>query len=138
MFKNNFTNADIAHLDWSQSDRAALLRSLHSRKLPRTPSAASSGWNTDVSASDPRSVRAFLSGKGDLRACWWSLFSAVYLWVVPGATLERAMFAFHSFHHALTLGRLGFLLAVQKTATDIERGGVVAVARSAVARELRR
>ena len=138
MFKNNFTNADIPHLDWAKRDRAALLRSLNSRKLPRPQRAASSGWNTDVAGSDRRSVHAFLSGKGDLRAGWWNLFSAVYLRLVPGATIERAMFAFHSFHHALTLGRLGFVLAVQRTATDIERGGVVAAARSAVVREFRR
>ena len=138
MSKHNFTNADIAHLDWAERDRTALLRSLHARKLPRPQSAASSGWNTDVAGSDPRSVHAFLSGKGDLRAGWWNLFSAVYLWLVPGATMERAMFAFHSFHHALTLGRLSFVLAVQRTATDIERGGVVAAARSAVVREFRR
>ena len=138
MFKKNFTNADIANFDWAQRDRATLLRSLHSRKLPRTPTAASSGWNTDVAGSDPRSVRAYLSGRGDLRTTWWYLFSTIYLSVVQGATLERAMYTFHSFHHALTLARLGFLLSVQKTATDIERRGVVAATCRSVVRELRR
>lgn len=137
MFKK-FTNADLPHLDWAQGDRATLLRSLHAGSAPRVPVPASSGWGTDVTGNDPRSVRAFLAGNGDLRTAWWGLFSMVYVATVPGATLERAMHTFHSFHHVLTLSRLGFAYSISQTAADIEKNGVLSAAQSSVARELKR
>ena len=132
-----FTNADISCFDWAQHDRATLLRSLHAGPAPRAPAAASSGWATDVTGNDPRSVRAYLAGKGDLRTTWWNLFSAIYAATVPGATAERAMYSFHRFHHALTLSRLGFAHSVSQTAADTEKNGVLSAAHSSVARELK-
>lgn len=137
MFKK-FTNEDLSHLDWAQSDRTTLLRSLHTGGVQRAPAAPLSGWGTDVTGNDPRSVQAYLAGKGDLRATWWNLFSAIYAATVPGATVERAMYSFHRFHHALTLSRLSFAHSVSRTAADIEKSGVLSAANSSVARELKR
>lgn len=133
MFKRKFSNADISQIDWARRDRAVMLRSLHTGRRPCTPKRASSGWGTDVTGNDPRSVRAYLAGKGDLRATWWNLFSAVYLAVVPGATLTHAMYAFHRIHHSLTIGRLTFAAAVSATAIDLEREGFVTAVRNSVA-----
>ncbi|MFC5550197.1 hypothetical protein [Massilia aerilata] len=133
MLNRKFTNADINQLDWARRDRATMLRSLHAASAPRAPRQASSGWATDVTGNDPRSVRAYLAGKGDLRATWWNLFSAVYMAVVPAATLTHAMYAFHRFHHALTIGRLTFAAAVSATAADLERDGIVTAVRNSVA-----
>lgn len=138
MFNKKSTNADIAQFDWAQRDRATLLRSLHFGLAPQAPATASSGWGTDVSGKDPRSVRAFLNGQGDLRVTWWNLFSSIYVAVVPGATLERAMYSFHLMHHALTLFRLGFAHSVSQTAADIEQNGVVAAAHHSIVREINR
>jgi hypothetical protein len=140
MFNRKSSNADIIQhdWDWAQRDRAALLRSLHAGPAPRVPAAASSGWGTDVAGSDPRSVHAYLAGKGDLRTTWWNCFSTVYMAVVPAATLERAMFAFHRFHHSLTLARLGFAHSVAQTAADIEQNGVLAATHNSVVREMTR
>lgn len=138
MFNKKSTNADIAQFDWAQRDRASLLRSLHAGRAPQAPAAVSSGWGTDVSGNDPRSVRAYLNGKGDLRATWWNLYSSIYVATVPGATLERAMYSFHRMHHALTLFRLGFAHSVAQTAADIEQKGMVAAAHNSIVREIKR
>lgn len=138
MFNRNSNNADINQHDWAQRNRAAMLRSLHAGRAPRPPAAASSGWGTDVTGSDRRSVRAFLAGKGDARTAWWNLFSKVYVNVVRGATLEHAMFAFHRLHHSFTLARLVFAHSVAQTAADIEQKGVLAAAHNSVVREMKR
>lgn len=133
MRNHKITNTTLRDLDWAQHDRAAMLRSLHSGRPVRAAGAASSGWGTDVADGDRRSVRAFLDGKGDARTAWWNLFSWAYSKLVPGADLERAMYAFHRMHHALTLARLEFSASVNETAGHIERDGVLsAVRRSAL------
>lgn len=137
MFNRTFTNTDITKHDWAHRDRAALLRSLHATPAPRAAT-ETSGWGTDVVRDDRRSIRAYLRGKGDLRATWWNLYSALYTAIVPGATLERAMYAFHRLHHALTLSRLGFARAVATTAADIEQNGILAAAQRSVEREMNR
>jgi len=78
MFNTTFTNADITKHDWAPSDRAALLRSLHARPAPRAAT-ATGGWAMDITGNDPRLVRAYLKGKGDLRAIWWSLPAESFL-----------------------------------------------------------
>ena len=138
MFNRKFTNADILQHDWARGDRATLLRSLHAGRSPRTPVISSSGWGTDVAGTDRRSVRAYLSGNGDMRTTWWRMYDVVYMAVVPGATLERAMYSFHRFHHALTLARLGIAQAVVQTAADIEQKGMLVAARNSVVREMKR
>jgi hypothetical protein len=138
MFNRKSTNADILQHDWARHDRATLLHSLHVGRSPRTPAASSSGWGADVAGTDRRSVHAYLSGKGDLRTTWWSMYCAAYMVVVPGATLERAMFSFHRLHHALTLARLGFAHSVAQTAADIEQRGMLVAARNSAVREMKR
>jgi len=132
MSNRKFINADITKHDWAQRDRAAMLRSLHAGRAPRTPKIASCGWGTDVTGNDPRSVRAYLAGKGDLRATWWNLFRMVYMVIVPGTTLTHAMYAFHRFHHGLTIGRLTFVCSVSATAVDLQREGFFTAVRKCV------
>ena len=138
MFNKKSSNADISQYDWAKCDRAAMLRLLHAGRALRVPGTGSSGFSTDVTGNDPRSVRAFLAGKGDLRSTWWNLYSEVYTAFVPGATLERAMYSFHSLHHKLTLARLEFLRSIVQTAFDIEQNGVLAATHKLVAREMKR
>ena len=138
MFKQKSTNADLTEIDWAQSDRASLLRKLHKGQVPSAPVVTSSGWGADVAGADRRSVAAYLARRGDFRTAWWNLFSVTYMSVVPQATIERAMYTFHRFHHALTLARLGFAHSVAQTASDVEHRGVVAAVRRSVARELER
>lgn len=138
MFTSKSNNADISQYDWVQRDRAVLLHSLYAARAPRAPVVFSSGFGTDVIRNDPRSVRACLAGKGDLRVTWWNLFSAVYMGAVPGATLERAMCSFHSIHHAVTLSRLEFARSVAQTSADIEQNGVLTAACRFAMREIKR
>jgi hypothetical protein len=138
MFHQKSNNADINQYDWAQSDRATLLRSLHAGRALQAPLTASSGWGADAAMKDPRSVHAYLAGKGDLRATWWNLYSAVYMAEVPSATLELAMISFHRLHHALTLSRLSFAQSVAKAAADIEEEGVLVAAFNSVRREMKR
>jgi hypothetical protein len=128
----NFDNTGIAGMDWAAADRQAALRSMHRVKLRPAP-AVSSGWGTDVAGRDKRSVHASLNGKGDMRAAWWNVFSRVYVAVVPGADLERAMYAFHRMHHAVTLGWLSYLVSVSETTVELKRRGLLAAVRTAAA-----
>jgi len=128
----NFGITAVSGVDFAASDRQAALRAMHRRKV-RPALAVSSGWGTDVAGTDKRSVHAWLNGKGDLRAAWWNLYSKVYLAVVPGADLERAMFSFHRMHQAVTLGWLSYVLAVDKTTADIKERGMMAAVRAAAA-----
>jgi len=132
----NFSNADIITTDWAMADRSAMLRRLHRARRPRPLSTGlCSGWGTDVSGSDRRSVHASVAGVGDFRTVWWNCFCAGYMAMVPGATLERAMYAFHRLHHSITLSRMAFQVAVRATTVDVQRDGVVAAARRAAVRQ---
>ena len=131
MRANQIVDTKTVGTDWARRERQAMLRALH-RATVRPVVAATSGWGTDVAGSDPRSVHASLHGKGDLRATWWNLYSRVYLAIVPGANVERAMYSFHSMHHALTLGWLGYLVSVRTMTRDIQQHGVLAAVKTAV------
>lgn len=130
-----FTNADIITTDWAKADRSAILRQLQRGRPRPRPTAACSGWGTDVTGGDPRSVRASVAGAGDFRNAWWNCFCAMYMAVIPDATLERAMYAFHRMHHSITLARMAFQVSVTATAADVERNGIVAAARHAAVRQ---
>ena len=131
--ETNLTNQGIYERDWAAADRQAFLR--------KTPSVARSQrrsvgagmplavCGTDVSGGDSRSVKAFLNGRGDLRAAWWMLFSTLYRLATRRGT-EHAMFSFHSFHHALTLRRLEFVGRRQQVATDLRADGIRAALRN--------
>lgn len=138
MFDLKSTNADITKHDWAQRDRVALLRVLHAVPMPLTSVAASSGFGTDIAHNDPRSVHAYLAGKGDLRTAWWNLYSAVYMATVPGATLERAMYTFHRIHHRLTLSGLRVAHSLAQTAAVIQRKGICDAVQKSIVREMRR
>lgn len=91
---NRFDNASIIGMDVCTRERKRALRDLHRAEVHLT-AGASSGRGSDVARSDPRSVHALLNGKTSLRAASWNLYSRVYLAVVPGADLERAMYSLH-------------------------------------------
>ena len=133
----NFGNTSVSGIDFAAGDRQVALRAMHRVKL-RPAAPVSSGWGVDVAGKDRRSVHASLTGKGDLRAAWWKLYSRVYVAVVPDADLERAMFSFHRVHHALTLHRLDFVMSVAETKLNITRDGVFAAVTRSFAREMRR
>jgi hypothetical protein len=130
MRANKIVDTQTVGTDWAVRERHAMLRGLHRVKV-RPVAAATSGWGTDVAGSDPRSVHASLHGKGDLRATWWNLYSRAYLALVPGANVERAMYAFHRMHHTLTLGWLGYLVSVRTMTRDIQQRGVLAAVKTA-------
>ena len=71
-------------------------------------------WMRDVSVLDSRSVKAYLAGKGDVRATWWSLFSTLHRVMAKNNSLEWAMYDFHKMHHAITLGLMTFVIDVEK------------------------
>lgn len=126
----NSTNCQISGTDFAAGERQAALRTMSRSRLRPAP-AVSSGWGEDVAKEDRRSVHAWLHGKGDLRGAWWNLYSWVYLAVVPGADLERAMYSFHRIHHAVTLGWLSYLVSVRKTSANIRHVGLVGAVRAA-------
>jgi len=128
----NFGNTEIARMDWAAAERQAALRSMHRVKLRSAP-AVSSGWSTDVAGRDKRLVHACLHGKGDMRAAWWNVFSRVCMAVVPGADLERAMFAYHRMHHAVTLGWLSYVVSVSEATVELKQRGLLTAVRIAAA-----
>ena len=135
MKKRLMSNADLKQVDWAQCERSAMLRSLHSKRLTSVVGDTSSGWGCNVIDGDRRSVHAYLTGKGDLRATWWNLYSAIYLMVVPSGNLERSMYSFHRFHHAMTLAGLEFWQSVSNTAFDVQQDGVMEAARKTFIRD---
>jgi hypothetical protein len=82
--------------------------------------------------------RTDLAGKGDLRTTRWSPYSAVYMTVVPVASLERAIYSFHHLHHALTLSKFNLSCLAAATAADIEQKGILAAVRNLVVHEMKR
>jgi hypothetical protein len=123
----NFGNTEIFGMDWAMTDRQTALQAMHHPKL-RPATVASSGWGTDVTGEDKRSVRASLNRKCDMRTAWWKLYSRAYVAVVFGADLEQTMYAFHRMHHTFTLGWLSYVLSVRHTTADIKRRGLLAAA----------
>lgn len=130
MRNKTFAPVPTVGADWAAHDRQVALRALH-RVEVRRAAVVSSGWGTDVANGDRRSVHAWLRGKGDLRGTWWNLYSRVYLFLVPGADLERAMYSFHRMHHAITLGWLGYLVSVRAMTRDIQERGVLEAVKTA-------
>ena len=128
----NFGNTGISSMDFAAGDRQAALRAMQRSRLRRAPG-GSSGRGMDGAGKDKRSVRAWLHGKRSLRVTWWNFYSRMYMAVVPGADLERAMYSFHRMHHAVTLGWLSYLVSVVEMAADIKQRGLLAAARTTAA-----
>ena len=99
-----------AKTDWAEADRKRFLRCVPNAKKNRN--ATSSGvnvesvWMQDVSASDRRSVKAYLAGRGDCRVTWWNLNASMHRILRPASSLESAMYHFHKRHGEFTLWRL--------------------------------
>lgn len=104
----DINNQSIFSIDWAAKDRAKMLRSIPAPKPIKhrflAPGLSTKGLcGQDVSVLDRRSVKAQLSDRGDLRASWWTLYSAVYRWLRPRSTLEERMYCFHKRHQGITL-----------------------------------
>ncbi|HZW12811.1 MAG TPA: hypothetical protein VFF81_06435 [Noviherbaspirillum sp.] len=108
MDSNKINNENIFCIDWAAEERKKMLRSMH------PPKPVAHGWlgpgifskgicGQDVSILNRCSVKAQLAGRGDLRAAWWNLYSAVYGRIFRRSTLEDAMYSFHKHHQSLTL-----------------------------------
>jgi hypothetical protein len=142
MAHEKITNEDFWTIDFAEADRKKSLRSL-SRKLSSIPPRKSqymystSVWMTDVSATDKRSVKAQLAGRGDYRALWWAACSRCIHILAPGATLEERMFRFHSLHHKLTLFRLQTIEDFREVFMAIKREGIIAGLRCTIAQAKR-
>lgn len=89
-------------------------------------------FTIDWAKEDPRSVKAYLAGKGDGRVPWWNVNRLAHRLFRPQATLEEIMFHFHSRHHALTLFSLKYWADVQKVTTAIRSHGFMAGIRTAI------
>lgn len=112
MKNNNFGNTQITCINWAASERQCALRAMHRAKV-RPAAAVTSGWGTEVVGCDRQSVRAWLNGKGDARTAWWKLYSRVYMAVVPRADREQSTYAFGGQHHAATLVRMSYRIAIR-------------------------
>lgn len=135
--KTPLTNHALFSTDWAAAERQAFLH-----RIPRTrrrqdrllaPGLAARGvWMTDVSASDRRSVKAQLAGRGDYRAAWWRINQYLHRCCSPRATLERQMYAFHKRHHRVTIALLTLVFDYREVLQAIRRHGVAAGIRCAM------
>jgi hypothetical protein len=128
---NQITNDNIRTIDWAEKDRAAFLRSVpRAKKCTDVQIApgilASDLWMRDISAADPRSVKAHLAGGGDWRVRWWNFNCFVHRLLWPRAPLENIMYAFHKLHLTLTFIRLQFFADWRQLAFALRDGGVTA------------
>ena len=89
-------------------------------------------FTTDWAKEDPRSVKAYLNGKGDGRVLWWHINRLIHQHFRPKSSLEKIMFCFHSRHRTLTLFNLEYRAYVQEVAKAIQSEGVVAGIRLAI------
>lgn len=87
---------------------------------------------TDWAKEDPRSVKAYLNGKGDGRVLWWNINRWIHQHSRPKASLEKIMFCFHSRHQTITLFNLEYRAYVQAVAKAIRSEGIVAGIRLAL------
>lgn len=129
--KNQNYTGNLIGVNVSKHDRAAFLRKLPKSKKPRHRAIApgvmaSRIWGQDVSGSDSRSVKAQLTGRGDLRPFWWHLNCAIHRLLCHDASLEQAMYDFHRRHHALTLGWLEFVHDFAEAVRVTRLGGLQA------------
>ena len=136
--KTPLTNHTLFSTDWAAAERQAFLRRIprtrRQQDRPLAPGLAARGiWMTDVSASDRRSVKAQLAGRGDYRAAWWRLNQRVHRVLHPQATLEQQMYAFHKRHHRVTIALLTLVFDYREVLQAIRRHGVAAGVRCAIA-----
>lgn len=132
------TNTGVFGMDWASSERAAFLRSIpaqikSAKELELAPGLPARGvLGVDVSAMDRRSVKAQLSGRGDLRSGWWNLNERIHHALRPMATTEEIMYAFHKRHHAVTIAFLTLLHDYLGVFQAFKTDGVAAGIKSAI------
>lgn len=107
MHKEKITNENAMTIDFAGEERRAFLRRLqHEPKSPTTSRKQVTMWHgcwmNDVSASDPRSVKAQLAGRISCRVLWWNLNLWTHEILHPGISVESVMYRFHQRHHKLT------------------------------------
>lgn len=129
-------NGTIFRIDWARADRQnALRKSKRAMRIFNSKVAnGSSGFQecgADASEMDPRSVKASLRSRGDLRVFWWDTNVAIHRIIFPKATMEEIMYAFHSRHHLITLLRLRFKLDVHHVSRSLLNNGLMAGVKAA-------
>lgn len=98
------TNENVFTIDFARADRQMAIKAMsRGVKVKKAAARSASYWMVDVAGMDNRSVKAQLSGHRSLRAAWWNVFCGVYQAVSPKSSMEDVMFAFHKFHHSITL-----------------------------------
>ena len=110
-------------------DRQAMLRAIPrvkpSKDKKLAPGLFASGvWNRDISILDRRSVKAYLSGNGDLRVLWWKMFCGLHRMLAKRSSREWVMHDFHKMHHTITLHSLWLFREVDQLAKSIIEHGV--------------
>ena len=118
MRTEQITNQTIWGTDFAAAERRAAIARIPRMKVRKerelAPGVRASGLiGSDVSAMDPRSVKAYLAGRGDLRSWWWNVCSAV-LGFAKKQSLEQSMYDFHRAHHAMTF----FILEYKRDAEN--------------------
>ena len=123
------TNENIYQIDWSRNDRQRFLASFQKVKQRASRSqkemAMRNVCGTDVSGNDPRSVKAYLAGRGDHRVFWWKLNFGLHRLIKPSASLEKIMLGYHTRHYHLTCAVLDFLESYIALRKSIAAHGLV-------------
>lgn len=83
-------------------------------------------FTLDWSANDPRSVKAYLNGKGDGRTLWWLLNHRVHKLIWQADTLETVMYSFHTRQHRITFAIFAYFSNVQIVAQIVRDHGLLA------------
>lgn len=138
MNSNEITNRNLRTTDWAKHDRQQFLKDCPRPMLHKSPCLiggipANQVWGNDVSASDRRSVKAHLVGRGDYRVWWWALNEQIHRVCKPNHTLEHAMYYFHWRHLALTGARLEIAKIHWDIMRVIQTQGIMQGARFVVA-----
>jgi hypothetical protein len=107
MCKEKITNTNVMRIDYAGEERRAFLRKLQCRRKSHSTSRKKvpmwhGCWMTDVSISDPRSVKAQLSGRISGRVLWWNLNFWIHKILQPRVSMESVMYRFHLRHHMFT------------------------------------
>ena len=136
MKRDAMTNENVMTTDYSRTERLQFLRAIPREKF--TPqknvrrNVVNDTYMQDVSATDSRSVKAQLAGRGDYRALWWNLHCYVARLLRRDKSLEQQMFDFHQRHHRWTITRMSFSLQLRDLCQSILQRGIFAAIRSVI------
>lgn len=128
MKSENKGDTNLLSQDWAFNDRQRLLRSIGISKPLKNGDiggvSAREVWMSDVSGDDPRSVKAYLASRGDLRVTWWHFNQQLHNAIFLSSTLEDAMYQFHRRHGAVTLWRLELAKDYHEIVDSVRKGGI--------------